>query len=69
MNAPRDASHDETVVALLKADPNFANTYLAAALDEAELPANDGVRCCNATSDAPSSVFRSNQPLAQARQA
>jgi DNA-binding phage protein len=28
--------HDETVVAMLKADPEFAAVYLAAALDEAE---------------------------------
>jgi DNA-binding phage protein len=38
MNAPRHVSHDETVVEMLKADPNFANEYLAAALEEAELP-------------------------------
>jgi len=38
MNAPRHVSHDDTVVSLLKADPDFANEYLAAALDEAELP-------------------------------
>ena len=38
MNAPRDVSHDEAVVAMLKADPDFANEYLAAALEEAELP-------------------------------
>ena len=28
--------HDETVVGLLKADPEFAAVYLAAALDEDE---------------------------------
>jgi DNA-binding phage protein len=28
--------HDETVVDLLKADPEFAAVYLAAAIDEAE---------------------------------
>ena len=38
MNAPRHVSHDETVVEMLKADPDFANEYLAAALEEAELP-------------------------------
>lgn len=38
MNAPRDVSHDEAVVAMLKADPDFANEYLAAALEEVELP-------------------------------
>ena len=38
MNAPRDVSHDEAVVAMLKADPDFANEYLAAALEEAQLP-------------------------------
>ena len=37
VNAPRDISHDETVVDMLKADPAFANEYLAAALEEAEL--------------------------------
>jgi probable addiction module antidote protein len=36
MNAAN--SHDSTVAALLKADPEFAALYLAAALDEAELP-------------------------------
>ncbi len=36
MNTPRDVSHDDTVVAMLKADPDFANEYLAAALEEAE---------------------------------
>ena len=30
--------HDETVVDLLKADPDFAAVYLAAALDEADQP-------------------------------
>jgi hypothetical protein len=38
MNAPRHISHDETVVNMLKADPDFADEYLAAALDEADLP-------------------------------
>lgn len=36
--APRDVSYDETVVNMLKADPDFARDYLAAALGEAELP-------------------------------
>lgn len=31
-------SHDATVVDMLKADPEFAPVYLAAALEEAELP-------------------------------
>jgi probable addiction module antidote protein len=30
--------HDETVVDMLKADPEFAAVYLAAALEEAEQP-------------------------------
>jgi probable addiction module antidote protein len=30
--------HDETVVDMLKADPEFAGMYLAAVLDEADLP-------------------------------
>lgn len=30
--------HDEAVVEMLKADPEFADTYLAAALDEADQP-------------------------------
>jgi probable addiction module antidote protein len=38
MKAPRDISHDEVVIGMLKADPNFANEYLAAALEEADLP-------------------------------
>lgn len=38
MKAPRHESHADTVVAMLKADPDFANEYLAAALEEAELP-------------------------------
>jgi probable addiction module antidote protein len=38
MKASRHESHDDTVVAMLKADPDFANEYLAAALEEAELP-------------------------------
>ena len=31
-------SHDETIVTMLKADPEFANEYLAAALDESDQP-------------------------------
>jgi hypothetical protein len=31
-------SHDETVVELLKADPEFADVYLAVALNEADQP-------------------------------
>ena len=38
MNVPRDVRHDEAVVAMLNADPDFATEYLAAALEEAELP-------------------------------
>lgn len=38
MNAPRDVSHDDAVVSILKADPDFADEYLAAALGEAGLP-------------------------------
>jgi probable addiction module antidote protein len=38
MTAPRDVSYEETVVAMLKADPEFAAVYLAAALDEADQP-------------------------------
>ena len=37
MKAPRHESHDDTVVAILKADPDFANEYLAAALEESGL--------------------------------
>lgn len=37
MSVPRHVSHDETVVDMLKADPDFANKYLASALEEAEL--------------------------------
>ena len=35
MNAPRDVSHDETVVTMLKADLEMAATHLATALVEA----------------------------------
>ena len=38
MNSPRHESHDDTVVEMLKADPDFAKEYLATALEEAELP-------------------------------
>ena len=38
MNAPRHESHDDTVIKMLKTDPEFANAYLATALEEAELP-------------------------------
>ena len=38
MNSPRHESHDDTVVEMLKADPEFANEYLATALEEAEPP-------------------------------
>lgn len=38
MKASRHESHDDTVVAMLKADPDFANECLAAVLEEAELP-------------------------------
>lgn len=34
-------SHDETVVELLNADPEFAAVYLAAAVDEADLPGGE----------------------------
>ena len=35
---PLNRPHDAAVVELLKADPEFANEYLAAALDEADEP-------------------------------
>ena len=35
---PASRSHDAAVVELLRADPAFANDYLAAAMDEADLP-------------------------------
>ena len=38
MKAPRHVSHDEVVIDMLKAEPDFANEYLAAALEEADLP-------------------------------
>ena len=38
MKVPRDISHDEIVIGMLKADPDFANEYLATALEEADLP-------------------------------
>ena len=38
MSAPRHVSHDEVVIEMLKADPEMADMYLAAALEEADLP-------------------------------
>ena len=38
MKTPRDISHDEIVIGMLKADPNFANEYLAIAMKEADFP-------------------------------
>lgn len=38
MTAKADRSHDEVVVEMLKADPEFADDYLAAALEEIEQP-------------------------------
>lgn len=38
MKVPRDISHDEIVIGMLKADPDFANEYLATALEEVDLP-------------------------------
>lgn len=38
MKASRHETHDDTVVAMFKADPDFANECLAAVLEEAELP-------------------------------
>ena len=38
MSAPRDRSHDEVVVDMLKVDPEMADVYLATALEEADLP-------------------------------
>ncbi|MDP2768595.1 MAG: putative addiction module antidote protein [Giesbergeria sp.] len=35
---PASRPHDTAVVELLKADPDFANAYLAAALEEADEP-------------------------------
>lgn len=37
MKAPRHVSHDEVVIGMLKADPDFANEYLATALEEVDL--------------------------------
>ena len=37
----KNRPHDAAVVELLKADPDFANEYLAAALDEADEPGGD----------------------------
>jgi hypothetical protein len=36
--AKASRSHDATMVEMLKSDPEFANEYLAAALDEADEP-------------------------------
>ena len=38
MNAPRDVSHDEVVVDMLKADPEMADVYRATAFEEGDLP-------------------------------
>lgn len=38
METPANRPHDDAVVELLKADPEFANEYLATALDEAQEP-------------------------------
>ncbi|MBS0507271.1 MAG: putative addiction module antidote protein [Proteobacteria bacterium] len=35
---PASRTHDEAVIELLRAEPDFANEYLAAALDEADEP-------------------------------
>ena len=35
---PNSRSHDEAVIEMLRADPAFADDYLAAALDEAQEP-------------------------------
>ena len=37
-HSPASRPHDAAVVELLKADPDFATEYLAAALDEANQP-------------------------------
>ena len=44
MKAPRYVSHDEVVIGMLKADPDFANEYFATALEEADLPGGS-LRC------------------------
>jgi DNA-binding phage protein len=38
MTAKAGRSHDEVVVDMLRADPEFADAYLAAALEETEQP-------------------------------
>jgi DNA-binding phage protein len=38
ISSPASRPHDAAAVELLKADPEFANEYLAATLDEAEKP-------------------------------
>jgi probable addiction module antidote protein len=42
MIAKAGRSHDEVVVEMLRADPEFAEAYLAAALEEAEQPGGGG---------------------------
>lgn len=44
--AKASRSHDATMVEMLKSDPEFADEYLAAALDEADEPGglNSGTR-------------------------
>ena len=37
LKTPTSRSHNDMVIDLLKADPDFINEYLAAALDEADL--------------------------------
>ena len=44
MKVPRDISHDEIVIGMLKADPDFANEYLATALEEVDLPGPEAQR-------------------------
>ena len=38
LQAPVSRAHDEAMVEVLKADPEFADVYLATALEEATLP-------------------------------
>ena len=38
MTAKAGRSHDEVVVEMLRTDPEFADAYLAAALEETEQP-------------------------------
>lgn len=37
-STPTSRPHDQTVIDMLRDDPEFINDYLAAALDEADLP-------------------------------